>query len=110
MVAGMLRHMSSLVSAHVFDAAALSSRRHDREWLTVAVAVAAADQARMKRDYGWVHTLLEEAENERMHLLTFIKARRLQRGAHATAARVTCRQRGVFEHSVLSAHERFPSD
>lgn len=22
---------------------------------------------------GWIHTLLEEAENERMHLLTFIK-------------------------------------
>lgn len=26
----------------------------------------------MKRDHGWIHTLLEEAENERMHLLTFI--------------------------------------
>jgi len=24
----------------------------------------------MKRDHGWIHTLLEEAENERMHLLT----------------------------------------
>lgn len=24
----------------------------------------------MKRDKGWIHTLLEEAENERMHLLT----------------------------------------
>jgi len=30
----------------------------------------------MKRDYGWIHTLLEEAENERMHLLTFIKLKR----------------------------------
>ena len=29
----------------------------------------------MERDYGWIHTLLEEAENERMHLLTFIKLR-----------------------------------
>ncbi|KAJ3302167.1 hypothetical protein HDV03_005273 [Kappamyces sp. JEL0829] len=28
---------------------------------------------KMRRDYGWIHTLLEEAENERMHLLTFIK-------------------------------------
>mmetsp|Transcript_54162 Transcript_54162/g.118113 ORF Transcript_54162/g.118113 Transcript_54162/m.118113 type:complete len:340 (-) Transcript_54162:460-1479(-) len=28
----------------------------------------------MSRDYGWIHTLLEEAENERMHLLTFIHA------------------------------------
>lgn len=28
---------------------------------------------RMERDHGWIHTLLQEAENERMHLLTFIK-------------------------------------
>jgi hypothetical protein len=27
----------------------------------------------MKRDNGWIHTMLEEAENERMHLLTFIQ-------------------------------------
>jgi hypothetical protein len=26
----------------------------------------------LKRDYGWIHTLLEEAENERMHLFTFL--------------------------------------
>lgn len=30
----------------------------------------------MKRDHGWIHTLLEEAENERMHLLTFIELRK----------------------------------
>ncbi len=30
---------------------------------------------RMDRDHGWIHTLLEEAENERMHLLTFLKLR-----------------------------------
>ncbi|KAK3236288.1 Alternative oxidase, mitochondrial precursor [Cymbomonas tetramitiformis] len=41
MVAGMLRHMTSLRT--------------------------------MKRDHGWIHTLLEEAENERMHLLTFLQ-------------------------------------
>eukprot|EP01023_Acetabularia_acetabulum_P050802 TRINITY_DN5529_c0_g1_i1.p1 TRINITY_DN5529_c0_g1~~TRINITY_DN5529_c0_g1_i1.p1 ORF type:complete len:370 (+),score=57.87 TRINITY_DN5529_c0_g1_i1:125-1111(+) len=29
----------------------------------------------MRRDHGWIHTLLEEAENERMHLLTFLKLR-----------------------------------
>jgi hypothetical protein len=29
----------------------------------------------MQRDHGWIHTLLEEAENERMHLLTFLKLR-----------------------------------
>ena len=28
---------------------------------------------RANRDHGWIHTLLEEAENERMHLLTFLK-------------------------------------
>jgi threonyl-tRNA synthetase len=28
---------------------------------------------RMQRDHGWIHTLLEEAENERMHLLTFMR-------------------------------------
>ena len=27
---------------------------------------------RMESDHGWIHTLLEEAENERMHLMTFI--------------------------------------
>ncbi|KAJ9471081.1 Alternative oxidase [Diplonema papillatum] len=27
---------------------------------------------KMKRDGGWIHTLLEEAENERMHLLVFM--------------------------------------
>lgn len=26
---------------------------------------------RMRRDQGWIHTLLEEAENERMHLMCF---------------------------------------
>jgi len=27
----------------------------------------------LQRDYGWIHTLLEEAENERMHLLVCMK-------------------------------------
>ena len=27
-------------------------------------------------EHGWIHALLEEAENERMHLLTFLKLRR----------------------------------
>merc|ERR1719461_2481132 len=27
----------------------------------------------LERDHGWIHTLLEEAENERMHLLTVMK-------------------------------------
>ncbi|MBK1837214.1 alternative oxidase [Azospirillum sp. YIM B02556] len=28
---------------------------------------------RMQNDRGWIHTLLDEAENERMHLMTFIE-------------------------------------
>ena len=27
----------------------------------------------MQNDGGWIHTLLAEAENERMHLMTFVK-------------------------------------
>ncbi|KXZ49990.1 hypothetical protein GPECTOR_18g146 [Gonium pectorale] len=30
----------------------------------------------MQRDHGWIHTLLEEAENERMHLITFMELRK----------------------------------
>ena len=30
----------------------------------------------MQRDHGWIHTLLEEAENERMHLLTSMELRK----------------------------------
>lgn len=29
----------------------------------------------MKPDYGWIHTLLEEAENERMHLMIALALR-----------------------------------
>ena len=28
---------------------------------------------RMRHDHGWIRTLLDEAENERMHLMTFIE-------------------------------------
>lgn len=30
---------------------------------------------KLERDHGWIHTLLEEAENERMHLMTFLQLR-----------------------------------
>lgn len=30
---------------------------------------------RMRKDHGWIQTLLDEAENERMHLMTFIEIR-----------------------------------
>ena len=32
-----------------------------------------------KRDQGWIHTLLEEAENERMHLMTFMTLKKPSR-------------------------------
>eukprot|EP00743_Colponemidia_sp_Colp-15_P003014 GILK01003259.1.p2 GENE.GILK01003259.1~~GILK01003259.1.p2 ORF type:complete len:328 (+),score=37.35 GILK01003259.1:2074-3057(+) len=31
---------------------------------------------RMQRDHGWIHTLFEEAENERMHLLTYLQLKK----------------------------------
>jgi len=31
-----------------------------------------ASLRRLKRDNGWIHTLFEEAENERMHLMTYM--------------------------------------
>lgn len=31
---------------------------------------------RMERDYGWIHTLLEEAENERMHLMSALQLKK----------------------------------
>jgi threonyl-tRNA synthetase len=37
----------------------------------------------MQRDHGWIHTLLEEAENERMHLLTFMELRQTGRVTRA---------------------------
>jgi len=32
-----------------------------------------ASLRRVQRDHGWIHTLLEEAENERMHLLVAVQ-------------------------------------
>jgi hypothetical protein len=31
---------------------------------------------RSEPEQGWVHTLLEESENERMHLMTFLELRK----------------------------------
>lgn len=49
---------------------------------------------KMKRDMGWIHTLLEEAENERMHLLTALELRQPGR-LFRTAVLVT---QGVFSN------------
>lgn len=51
----------------------------------------------MKRDHGWIHTLLEEAENERMHLLTALELRKP--GPLFKAAVVAAQgQRSTFMH------------
>ncbi|XP_064594810.1 uncharacterized protein LOC135461579 isoform X2 [Liolophura sinensis] len=66
-------------------------KRNERKWLmricfleTVAGVpgmVAAMTRhlhslRRLRRDYGWIHTLLEEAENERMHLMTAMQLKK----------------------------------
>lgn len=51
----------------------------------------------MRRDNGWIHTLLEEAENERMHLLTFLH---LKKPGPLMRAAVLVTQ-GVFFNSYL---------
>jgi len=38
-----------------------------------------ASLRRMRRDHGWIHTLFEEAENERMHLLTYMELKQPSR-------------------------------
>jgi len=43
----------------------------------------------LQRDYGWIHTLLAEAENERMHLLTVLT---MFRAGYFTRALVFCGQ------------------
>jgi hypothetical protein len=58
MVAGMSRHMKSL-----------------RKLLFVFFIYLSIFIGTMRRDHGWIHTLLSEAENERMHLLTFLELR-----------------------------------
>ncbi|XP_077996929.1 alternative oxidase, mitochondrial-like [Glandiceps talaboti] len=65
-------------------------KRNEKTWLTriifletvagVPGMVAAMSRhlhslRRLKRDHGWIHTLLEEAENERMHLMTALQVR-----------------------------------
>jgi hypothetical protein len=58
MVAGMSRHMKSLRKLLLFI----------RSYIHIL-------KGTMRRDHGWIHTLLSEAENERMHLLTFLELR-----------------------------------
>jgi hypothetical protein len=59
----------------------------------------------MRRDNGWIHSLLAEAENERMHLLTFLELKRpgaLMRGAVLLT-------QGVFFNAFFAAYLLAPS-
>lgn len=58
----------------------------------------------LRRDHGWIHTLLEEAENERMHLLTFLT---LAQPGYAFRGAVLVTQ-GVFFNSFLLAYLLHP--
>jgi threonyl-tRNA synthetase len=58
----------------------------------------------MRRDQGWIHTLLEEAENERMHLLTFMELK--QPGPLFRAAVLGAQ--GVFFNLYFLAYLIYP--
>ena len=64
-----------------------------------------ASLQRMSRDGGWIHTLLAEAENERMHLLTFIS---LSKPSVPFRAAVLLTQ-GVFFNAFFLAYLIMPS-
>ena len=54
----------------------------------------------LKRDHGWIHTLLEEAENERMHLLTFMCLKKPGFGFRLAVLGA----QGVFFNAFLAAY------
>ena len=54
----------------------------------------------LKRDHGWIHTLLEEAENERMHLLTFMCLKQPGFGFRLAVLGA----QGVFFNAFLAAY------
>ena len=79
----------------------------------------------MKGDDGWIHTLLDEAENERMHLMTFIhiaKPSRLERSMvmltqgvfynlffllYLVSARTAHRLVGYFEEEAVYSYTEY---
>nr|VWP00402.1 Zn(2)-C6 fungal-type domain-containing protein [Ganoderma boninense] len=59
----------------------------------------------MKRDQGWIHTLLEEAENERMHLMTFMTLKNPTRFFRA----MVLAAQGVFYNAFFLCYMVSPS-
>merc|ERR1719402_135943 len=58
----------------------------------------------MREDHGWIHTLIEEAENERMHLMTFMALR--TPGPFFRAAVVLAQ--GIFFNSFFLTYQISP--
>ncbi|KAF8333536.1 alternative oxidase [Cantharellus anzutake] len=54
----------------------------------------------MKRDAGWIHTLLQEAENERMHLMTFMTLKKPSRFFRASVLAA----QGVYYNAFFLAY------
>lgn len=58
----------------------------------------------LKHDNGWIHNLLEQADNERFHFMTFIK---LSRPAYPTRLGILASQ-AVFMTSFFCTYLLFP--
>ena len=71
--------------------------------------------ALQRRDHGWIHTLLEEAENERMHLMTFMTLKNPSRlframvlGAQGVFYNAFCTYTSHFAQCASLTHVRSP--
>ena len=56
----------------------------------------------LRHDNGWIHTLLEEAENERMHLMTFLNMKQPRRFSSERGVLAT--QQGVFFNAFFFSY------
>jgi ubiquinol oxidase len=61
----------------------------------------------LKRDHGWISTLMGEAENERMHLLTFMEMRSPKPGVFMRGSVLAVQ--GIFTNAYFLAYLLAPS-
>ena len=70
----------------------------------------------MRKDRGWIHTLLEEAENERMHLMTFMDLKKpgavllIVCAAQCSGLPVVCAEAHSNRVDVWAGARAVPSD
>lgn len=74
-VAGVPGRCTHADTPHDYIPCTYSSRPHFRSGMIAAMTRHLRSLRLLRRDHGWIHTLLEEAENERMHLLTALALR-----------------------------------